>query len=382
MSFKDSLSQFKFLSELYVQDAPNAVLMTEYPSSNNFETQFQNRNKFIIHDPYPPPPIGLLKTLGPHHLMYGWGQHIPVTSDIKPPQILVEHWKRHLGDAGCPHWQSFDEKACHITSFPFETLSEEQQVINPEAFYHLHSKQALEEIPCSQAEVFDDIQFPCVMKLSHGYAGLGNFFINDQNDFETARNYINKQWPDAPIVINQRLTDIIGDYGVQFYLGRDGSITWIGFTKQIFDENNRWAGGSFCVDLQDKLYDDFIKLAQPVAHYLHEHGYFGVAGIDILQNTKNEFFLVDLNPRLTGATPFLIVSRLLINQGYKAGLYAASIDLSGTLEDIIDRIEKSQKTKMVILSAYQDPKSEKTKCHISINAQTVAECKQALSELH
>lgn len=381
MSFKDSLSSFKFLSELYAKDAPDAVLMTEYPSSNSSETRFQNKTKYIIHDPFPPPPVGLLKTLGPHHLMYGWGNEIPVTSQLEPPAALLDHWRNSFGNQGCPEWQAIDDDRPYITSFPFETLSAAQQVIDPAAFYHLHSKQAIAEIPCAQAEVYGAPRVPCIIKLSHGYAGLGNFFVRDQVDLDKAEAQIKEHWPDAPVVINQLLTDIIGDYGVQFYLNKQGEMTWLGFTQQVFNETGRWTGGIFNADIQDEYFDVFLKTAKPVAEYLHQYGYFGVVGIDILQDEDNNFFLVDLNPRLTGITPFLITSRLLISDGYKHGIYAASVELDGDLSDAIKLAEGMLETRVAILSAYQAPKSQMTKCHISISGKTRSVCETALSVL-
>ena len=89
--------ELDFLSELYFEDAPESRLLAEYPSSNSDDTVFQNRSQFVIHDPFPPPRTELLKVLGPHHLMCGWGNHLPVTSQIKPPAVLLEHWSRLLG---------------------------------------------------------------------------------------------------------------------------------------------------------------------------------------------------------------------------------------------------------------------------------------------
>ena len=79
----------RFLSELYAQDVPSAVLLTEYPSSNSDDTLFQNKTDFIIHDPFPPPRPELLKRLGPHHLMCCWGDKVPVTSDVALPAFTA-----------------------------------------------------------------------------------------------------------------------------------------------------------------------------------------------------------------------------------------------------------------------------------------------------
>lgn len=388
MYFADSLSKVRFLSELYAKDAPDAVLMTEYPSSNSPETRFRNTEKFIIHDPFPPPPRGLLKTLGPHHLMYGWGRAVPVTSELEPPRALLDHWARIFGQDGCPNWQAIQiadtseaTTPRYITSFPFETLPEQQQIIDPPTLYALHSKEAIAEIPCPQAEVYDDVRYPCILKLSHGYAGLGNFILRTPADLEKAKSQIAAQWPDAPIVINALIPDIIGDYGVQFYLNRLGEMSWLGFTEQKFTALGKWTGGVFNADLQDELSESFMEIARPVASYLHARGYFGVVGIDILQNCAKELFLVDLNPRLTGITPFLMAARQFIKDGYRHGLYAASLALFGNLPTVLARVEAITRARVLILSAYTAPGEDHTKCHVSISAQSLAVCESVLAEL-
>lgn len=381
MSFKDSLSAVRFLSELYVRDAPGAVLMTEYPSSNSPDTRFRNTSKYIIHDPFPAPELGLLKTLGPHHLMYGWGQHLAVTSELAPPAALVAHWNRMVGHEGCPNWVPMDEDQSYITSFPFETIPAERQLVPPDRLYHLHSKQAIADIPCSQADVYKAVQFPCILKLSHGYAGLGNYFVRNQDDLAKAKADIAAHWPDAPIVINELLTDIIGDYGVQFYLDTQGVMTWLGFTQQVFSETGRWTGGIFNADIQEQFYDEFHTIAEPVARYLHENGYFGVVGIDILQTKRNGFFLVDLNPRLTGITPFLMMSRLFIADGYSHGLYATSVEITGRMSDVIAKAEAMSQSRVLVLSAYEAPGSNTIKCHLSISGTSLQACEQSLAGL-
>lgn len=379
MSFKDSLSAVRFLSELYARDAPGAVLMTEYPSSNSPDTRFRNTTHYIIHDPFPAPELGLLKTLGPHHLMYGWGQHLPVTSELTPPRALVAHWHAMFSPEGCPNWVPMDDDQTYITSFPFETISADRQLVPPNRFYHLHSKQAIADIPCSQADVYDAVQFPCILKLSHGYAGLGNYFVRNDADLAAAEADIAAHWPDAPIVINQILTDIIGDYGVQFYLDKRGVMTWLGFTQQVFTETGRWTGGIFNADIQEQFYDEFQKISEPVAAYLHQNQYFGVVGIDILHTKANDFFLVDLNPRLTGITPFLMASRLFVAEGLSHGIYAASVELRGNLDEIIQRAEAMADARILVLSAYQSPGSETTKCHLSISGTSRQACETGLS---
>ena len=363
----------RFLSELYVRDSPVAVLLTEYPSSNSEDTVFQNGSEFIIHDPFPPPPRELLKTLGPHHLMYGWGTHVSVTSEVRPPEMLLQHWRSVFGDEGIPNWIEFNRSDRFITLFPHQSLTPEQQVIEPRLNYRLHSKKVIEQIQCSQADVFESVAIPCIVKLSHGYAGLGNFMINDADDEVRMRTELEKHWPQSELVFNSVIKNIAGDYGVQFYLNRDGAAVWLGLTEQHFNEANRWCGGSYSQNLQTEMLEPFEPIVTATADYLHNEGYHGLVGIDILQDDSGKCFLVDVNPRLTGITPFLMASRIFSAvDGFGEGIYLASFRFAGTLEQLIETTESFENCRVMVLSAFEDLKAAEpfTICHLSVSSRS------------
>ena len=377
----DFQAEFKFLSELYERDAADAILLPEYPSSNSTETIFQNPSKYIIHDPFPPPPQALLKVLGPHHLICGWGKRVKVTTEVAPPAALIEHWRSVFGEEGCPDWHPYDGQANYLTLFPHESIAAQQQVIDPAVNYAIHSKEVIAEIDCPQAQVFEQIQFPCVVKLSHGYAGLGNFFILNASDEAAMRQQLEQQWPQARLVINEVIEQVNGDFGIQFFLNRDGTMQWMGYTDQLFNAQARWCGGTFSAGRQMKFVDEFASLIEPAGRHLHQCGYFGVVGIDILRNDANQFFLVDVNPRLTGITPFLVASRQFAHEGITEGIYQASCRFPGSLEQLIDTVEKEQDARVLILSAFEDPQERMTICHCSVSSASQDRNQQVLHHL-
>jgi len=370
-----SVHDFQFLSELYAADAPQAIFLPEYPSSKSRETNFQNVSRYPIHDPFPPPQRQLLKVLGPHHLMSGWGRHLQVTSEIEPPVILLEHWVRHLGEKARPTWIPFDNAGSFVTLFPHEKLLSCEHVIDPELLHSLHSKELIADIACPQPRVLTAMTLPCVVKLTHGYSNTGNFFLRSHEDMTTARNYIDTHWPEARLVITEIVNDLAGDYGVQFYLTRSGDIVWIGILEQLFDANSRWAGGTFSSQTQSKLAAPLREVISPVARHLHRKGYFGVVGVDVLQDKHDRFFVVDINPRITGASPFLVVSRLLVKNDLWAGLYVASVEYRGTLHSLIEHAENEGDGMIVILSAIERPQDNATVCHVTVNSDSLDACK-------
>ena len=64
------------------------------------------------------------------------------------------------------------------------------------------------------------------------------------------RKQLKRNWPDATVVINSVIENIVGDFGIQFYLHRDGSVVWLGLTEQHFNQAKRWCGGTYSNHLQ------------------------------------------------------------------------------------------------------------------------------------
>lgn len=378
--------QFSFLSELYAPDFPSAHLLPEYPSSNSDETFFQNRARYLIHDPFPPPPRELLKILGPHHLMCGWGQHVEIASEVALPEIILEHWTSVFGSAGVPKWRSFDssdKETKFITLFPHESVSRQQQVLDPEVNYALHSKEVIEKIECPQAKVFDSVTPPCIVKLSHGYAGLGNFLIQNESDEMEMRKQLTQYGDETVLVINSIIENIVGDFGVQFYLRSDGSTVWLGFTEQHFNSNKKWCGGTFSAELQKQLLPEFCKMIEPAGKYLHECGYVGVVGIDILRDGSNNMFLVDVNPRLTGITPFLVASRIFAREGLNEGIYQASCRFKGSFSQLVSDADSIKNARVLVHSAFESGSDEDitTICHLSVTTDSQDRNQQVLQQI-
>ena len=381
MSKIETLPSQSSVSQLHAADAPEAWLLAQYPSSNSTDTIFQNQTKFQIHDPFPPPPKQLLQELGPHHLMCAWGKGTVVTSQTEPDPRLLQHWADVLGDESVPVWKPFDAQQNFITLFPHESLPAERQLVPPEINYRLHSKEIIETIDFSQAKVLDQVVPPCVVKLSHGYAGLGNFFIRSAFDDSMMREQVAQQWPDATLVINELLENIVGDTGIQFYLRKDGSVVWLGLTQQQFNKSARWFGGVFSYDEQEEGRQRYEAAVLAAARCLSSHGYFGVVGIDILTNDDGQQFLVDVNPRLTGVSPFLMASRRFVTHGATEGIYLASQNFAGSLDQLFRAAESITDASVLVLSACDNVQDQTTICHLSVSSTSQADNQQILRRL-
>ena len=109
-------------------------------------------------------------------------------------------------------------------------------------------------------------------------------------------------------------------------------------------------------------------MIEPVGRYLHSVGYFGVVGIDILCDRFGQQFLVDVNPRLTGISPFLMASRMFAQDGLRHGVYRASCSFPGSMSELFETVENQKDVRVTVLSAVENPSGQTTICHLAANS--------------
>ena len=163
---------------------------------------------------------------------------------------------------------------------------------------------------------------------------------------------------------------------------RDGSVVWLGLTEQHFTEANKWCGGTYSKSLQTELIEPFEPIVTATAKHIHSRGYFGLVGIDILRDSGGRCYLVDVNPRLTGITPFLMASRIFAaDESLDEGIYQASFRFQGTLSELINIAESFDDCRVMILSAFEPADKGNTICHISVSSKSQSRNREVLDQL-
>lgn len=90
-------------------------------------------------------------------------------------------------------------------------------------------------------------------------------------------------------------------------------IQWLGWTSQIFDDQNNWIGAVVDWNEQQNMKERFYETTIPVKEYLHKNGYFGIVGI--LCNDQ-ESFVFDINARITDASTLLLLAPHFAMMGF------------------------------------------------------------------
>lgn len=226
---------------------------------------------------------------------------------------------------------------------------------------------------------------PFVLKNQQTFGGAGTWVVRNEEDKRelvemldgdqgvlrkmlstvTKANYHLKP---GSIIISDIVQNPIGDYGLTFFVTGTGGDVFLGASEQMTDGNNAWIGSTIGYSHQESLREKFWPLVERTAAWLATHGYYGPAGIDVLETEKSgqtashngeetAYHIVDLNVRTSGSLCLPFLRSHFTRRGLN---YASSFSITfkGCREKFIDMSrEDFEAGKMCILSWYQDPKT-------------------------
>merc|ERR1712050_741548 len=181
----------------------------------------------------------------------------------------------------------------------------------------------------------DDYKFPCMVKADHGKATMGTFKVENEEQMQEVLAEMDGNIKGGIPVITEIVENIEGNYCVQFYQFKSGEIHWLGVTNQLIDESLTWGGGVVDWDQQAWLKSHLFETIKPLIDYLHQRGYFGVVGVDVLTNKEGQF-IIDVNARFNGTTPQLCLAPAMAAKGYKISVYESTIQFKCTSQKFVE----------------------------------------------
>ncbi|QPH09537.1 hypothetical protein C2857_000369 [Epichloe festucae Fl1] len=249
-------------------------------------------------------------------------------------------------------------------SRPTDCLSHLPHLIDPEVHYEILSKRGLAQsgLPTPPSTVVDTLlrpgdggdmrdpakttaeatrmlravdtyKLPFVVKLPQS-AGKGTFVVTSDADRVRLTEMLRPQLQEMLEQVteaNHRLHPcslVLQDYiagkvvALSLFVTRKGRPIFVGCCKQKFNDDGRWAGGSISYSNQAELRQLYAESMGKAALFLHQKGYYGPAGIDILTNAAGEQYIIDLNVRITGT----FILGLVTGHFTKRGLDRAMVE--------------------------------------------------------
>jgi ATP-grasp domain len=182
---------------------------------------------------------------------------------------------------------------------------------------------------------------PCICKTTHSMAGKGIFIIrNDQDELEF-ETFIAETG--NPTYVVTEFVDIERNVACHFFIhpNRDG-ITWFGSNENRRMDDGSWSPDSTIIKQeQEHLRDIQLPFVKDVVSYFQSLGFWGFCGVDVLFDKSGKGYLVDVNPRVTGSLPAIMVGHLLYNKyGYEYCLFrrSARYAYKGTAESFMQKV--------------------------------------------
>jgi ATP-grasp domain len=214
----------------------------------------------------------------------------------------------------------------------------------------------------------------------------GIFIIQNDDDEREFERFLEESGHPTYVVTN--FVDIARNVACHFFMHPNGSVVWFGS-----NENHREADGSFSSDSylvmehQDKLKELQLPFVQEVVQYCHGLGFFGFCGIDVLFDSKDRGYLVDINPRVTGSCPALMtLTRLADKYAFTVGLFRRSgkTCFHGSPAELFEQVtayntENDGQSRVVIHSLYQSPGTAYCRINIGVYGNNLNDCKMVLN---
>jgi hypothetical protein len=369
----------------------NIVMLFDSPTSSTSDFAFHNANKFRFHDWPPPSKTGGKSVLGPCRYALMSGNTYPVfLKDGTPPTGLIEHWKDAVPGFVAPTF--IDKITDDHTVYAYLPVEQIRHHVNdPDVHYHLAGKDAIHLMTQKTTELLLDTKTvrPCVVKTTHSMGSKGIFIIqNDDDEAEFEKFY---EESGHPTYVVTGFVDIARNVACHFYMHPNGNVTWFGS-----NENHREADGSFSSDSylilehQQKLKEIQLPFVEEVVQYCHGLGFFGFCGIDVLFDSKDRGYLVDINPRITGSCPALMTLHRLhaAYKNFTCGIFRRSgphARYNGHAMELLEKvkeynIENEGKVRVVIHSMHQnDTTIPLTRINIGVYGTNLHECEEILN---
>jgi hypothetical protein len=244
-----------------------------------------------------------------------------------------------------------------------------------ELFEQGHSAAATNMIRAWMAEVIEAIgerPIPFVLKLQQTIFGKGTYIVKTEDarsqlqselqgllDFNANRTTKhNHHLMPATFV----MTDFVDckeggspSFAITFFVKRDGSHTFINCCEQTLSVHYTWDGSTITFCEQDHFSKYFDQTISDVASFLHAKGYYGCAGIDILEDKQGKQWVVDLNVRPPGSLILGLVKGFLVDErGFNEASLLSAMRLITTKDNFMAKFSKEFAEGRLIMTAWYD----------------------------
>jgi ATP-grasp domain len=371
-----------------VPDSDEVVMLFESPSSASADSTFFNCQVYKFHD-WPPMSAPYKTMLGPCRYSMMNGDAYPSYLEAgAPPPGLMEHWEATVPGFVRPHFVShLPESAAVYAYLPCESIA--NHVNDPHVHYHLAGKDALHLMTHKTTKRFNSTKppnRPCIAKVTHSMASKGIFVIRNDDDEAEFEEFL--AMSGNPNFVVTEFVDIERNVACHFFIHPNGTVTWFGSNENHKEADGRWSMDSFLISAdQDRLREMQLPYVMDVVQYCLSVGFWGFCGIDVLFDKDGKGYMVDVNPRVTGSCPSLMVAQLLqdVHPSFEYGLFRrnGNITYRGSASQLLDEVAEynaaNEGSSMLVLFGLYEEAPTKTKINIAVYGTSLEDCRVTLN---
>lgn len=363
-------------------------MLFESPSTSTNDSSFFNSQVYKFHD-YPPASSKTKGVLGPCRYSCMNGATYPsFLRDGAPPAGLAEHWEANIPNFEQPKFVDSIRDESHVYAYlPCESIK--QHVNDPYVHYHMVGKDALHLMTKKTPKLLNStsIKRPCIAKTTHSMGSKGIFVIRNDEDEAEFEAFLAESG--NPTFVVTDFVEIARNVAAHFFIHPNGEVTWFGSNENHKEQDGRWSLDSYLI-MPDQEYLKEIQLpfVIDVANYCQSLGFWGFCGIDVLFDASGQGYLVDVNPRVTGSCPSLMVATLFKEKyGFEYGLFRRSGNITyyGSSEQLFAQVAahnaaQEGSSKIVIFAVMDDEATSTTKVNIGVYGHSLDECRAILNQ--
>jgi len=362
------------------------VMLFESPSSSTDGTSFFNSGAFKFHDWPPPKILGGKIILGPCRYASMSGPAYPVYMRQEVPSGLFEHWGEVLPGFQAPsvvHEITDDDTV--YAYLPVESIK--NHVNDPNVHFHLVGKDAIHLMTQKTTRLLDNTKEvrPCICKTTHSMGSKGIFIIFNDDDEAEFEKFLTESG--NPTYVITDFVDIARNVACHFFIHPNGNVTWLGSNENVRKSDGKFSSDSYLIwDDQEHLKDIQLPFVEHVVQYCLQLGFWGLCGVDVLFDSQDNGFLVDVNPRVTGSCPALMTLQLLKEEfNFKYGLFRRSGNTTyfGSAEDLWAQVkqynEEYNSLSRVVIHSYYEANPGVCKLNIGVYGHDMAKCEETLN---
>jgi hypothetical protein len=363
----------------------NVVMLYESPSSSSHETSFFNSQVYKFHD-YPPSPVAYKAVPAPCRYSLMNGATYPSYLRDPPPEGLIEHWQRYVpGFVVPPFVREIPSDAEVYAYLPVEHIA--HHVNDPHVHYHIAGKDALNLMTRKTTKLLANTQDkrPCICKTTHSMGSKGIFAIHTDQDEQEFNRFLEESG--NPTFVVTEFVEIARNVACHFFIHPTGEVTWFGSNENRRTPDGDWSTDSVIImDDQEDLCALQMPFVQDVVHYCQALGFWGFCGIDVLFDAAGKGYLVDVNPRVTGTCPAIMLAHLLTDKyGYKYGMFRRNCKYAfhGSAQELLEQVdtynEEHQGRSIIILNSFCEHDPTRSLVNICVyTADSLEECEAVL----